>query len=131
MDPPNGETLVQTWSNGNRKRAGTGQLLKLRTELADVFSHGDYEPLEVSGPHRDHVIAFARRRGRDAAIIAVAKSFAAFSQGGRAWPGADAFDGALNVSGYCVQGSGGGKADAAEVRLSALFQHLPAAVLKA
>ena len=35
------------------------------------------QPLEVSGPHRDHVIAFARRRGRDAAIVAVAKSFAA------------------------------------------------------
>ncbi len=131
MDAPDWQSLVQNWSNGQLKLAWTRQLLKLRTELADVFAHGDYEPLEVSGPHRDHVIAFARRRGRDAAIIAVAKSFAAFSQGGRAWPGADAFDGALNVSGYSVQGSGGGKADAAEVRLSALFQHLPAAVLKA
>ena len=52
---------------------------------------------EVSGPHRDHVIAFARRHGRDAAIVAVAKSFAAFSQGGRAWPRAEAFDGALDL----------------------------------
>jgi (1->4)-alpha-D-glucan 1-alpha-D-glucosylmutase len=131
MDAPDWQSLVQNWSNGQLKLAWTRQLLKLRTELADVFAYGDYEPLEISGPHRDHVIAFARRRGRDAAIIAVAKSFAAFSQGGRAWPGADAFDGALNVSGYCVQDIGGGKADAAELRLSALFQHLPAAVLKA
>jgi (1->4)-alpha-D-glucan 1-alpha-D-glucosylmutase len=131
MDPPDWESLVQNWSNGHLKLAWTRQLLKLRTELADVFAYGDYEPLEISGPHRDHVIAFARRRGRDAAIIAVAKSFAAFSQGGRVWPRAEAFDGALNVNGYCVQGSGGGKANAAEMRLSALFQHLPAAILKA
>jgi (1->4)-alpha-D-glucan 1-alpha-D-glucosylmutase len=131
MDAPDWDSLVQNWSNGHLKLAWTRQLLKLRTELADVFTHGDYEPLEVSGPHRDHVIAFARRRGRDAAIVAVAKSFAAFSQGGRVWPRAEAFDGALNVSGYSVQGLGGGKSDAAEVRLSALFGHLPAAVLKA
>jgi (1->4)-alpha-D-glucan 1-alpha-D-glucosylmutase len=131
MDAPDWESLVENWSNGHLKLAWTRQLLKLRTELADVFAYGDYEPLEITGPHRDHVIAFARRRGRDAAIVAVAKSFAAFSQGGRVWPRAEAFDGALNVSGYSVQGLGGGKSDAAEVRLSALFGLLPAAVLKA
>jgi (1->4)-alpha-D-glucan 1-alpha-D-glucosylmutase len=131
MDAPDWESLVQNWSNGHLKLAWTRQLLKLRTELADVFAYGDYEPLEVSGPHHDHVIAFARRRGRDAAITAVAKSFAAFSQGGRLWPRAEAFDGALNVSGYSVQGLGGGEANAAEVRLSALFRHLPAAVVEA
>ena len=43
-------------------------------------TRGDYEPLEVVGPHRDQVIAFARRRGRDAAIIVVTKTFAAMSQ---------------------------------------------------
>jgi (1->4)-alpha-D-glucan 1-alpha-D-glucosylmutase len=131
MDAPDWDSLAQNWSNGHLKLAWTRQLLKLRTELADVFAHGDYEPLEVSGPHRDHVIAFARRRGRDAAIIAVAKSFSAFSQGGRVWPRAEAFDGALNVNGYSVEGIESGKAHAAEVRLSALFRQLPAAVLKA
>jgi (1->4)-alpha-D-glucan 1-alpha-D-glucosylmutase len=131
MDAPDWDSLAQNWSNGHLKLAWTRQLLKLRTELADVFADGDYEPLEVSGPHRDHVIAFARRRGRDAAIIAVAKSFATFSQGGRVWPRAEVFDGALNVSGYSVEGIEDGKADAAEVRLSDLFRQLPAAVLKA
>jgi (1->4)-alpha-D-glucan 1-alpha-D-glucosylmutase len=131
MDAPDWESLVQNWSDGHLKLAWTRRLLKLRTELADVFAYGDYEPLEISGPHRDHVIAFARRRGRDAAIVAVAKSFAAFSQGGRIWPRAEAFDGALGVNGYAVEGLSGGEANAAEVRLSALFRHLPAAVLKA
>ena len=71
-----GGRLAQNWRNGHLKLAWTRHLLKLRTELAEVFTDGDYQPLEVSGPHRDHVIAFARRRGRDAAIVAVARSFA-------------------------------------------------------
>jgi (1->4)-alpha-D-glucan 1-alpha-D-glucosylmutase len=129
MATPDWQGLAQNWSNGHLKLAWTRQLLKLRTELADVFTHGDYQPLDVRGPHRDHVIAFARRRGRDAAVIAVAKSFAAFSQVGRGWPRAEAFDGTLDVSGYSVAGFA--EADATELRLSDLFRHLPAAVLKA
>jgi len=127
VEAPDWHHLVQNWSDGHVKLAWTRRLLKLRTELADVFANGDYEPLQVSGPHRDHVIAFARRRGRDAAIVAVAKSFAAFSQGGRAWPRAEGYDGSLDVGGYAVEGF----ADASKLRLSDLFQHLPAAALKA
>jgi (1->4)-alpha-D-glucan 1-alpha-D-glucosylmutase len=130
IENPNWESLAQHWPDGHIKFAWTRHLLKLRTELADVFAHGDYQPLEISGPHRDHVIAFARRRGRDAAITAVAKSFALMSQGGRVWPRADGYDGALSLKGYSVEGISS-KAGATEVRLSALFQHLPAVVLKA
>jgi (1->4)-alpha-D-glucan 1-alpha-D-glucosylmutase len=130
LETPDWERLAQNWANGHVKLAWTRHLLKLRTELADVFAHGDYEPLAVSGLHRGHVIAFARRRGRDAAIIAVAKSFAAFSQGGRTWPRPEAFDATLNVKGYSVQGIPHTTGEA-ELRLSALFQHLPVAVLKA
>ena len=127
---PDWESLAQNWSNGHLKLAWTRRLLKLRTELADVFAHGDYQPLEITGPHRDHVIAFARRHGRDAVITAVAKSFAPMSQGGRVWPRADAFDGALNLKGYSVEGIVS-EAGAMQVQLSALFRHLPVAVLKA
>jgi (1->4)-alpha-D-glucan 1-alpha-D-glucosylmutase len=129
METPDWHRLVQSWPNGHVKLAWTRHLLKLRTELADVFANGDYEPLQVTGPHRDHVIAFARRRGRDAAIVAVAKSFAAFSQGGRAWPRAESYDASLDVGGYAVEGFA--DADASELRLSDLFRRLPAAVLKA
>ena len=107
------------------KLAWTRHLLKFRTELADVFANGDYEPLKASGPHRDHIIAFARRRGPDAAIVAVAKSFAAFSQGGRAWPRAESYDARIHIGGYAVEGFA--DADASELRLSDLFKHLPAA----
>jgi (1->4)-alpha-D-glucan 1-alpha-D-glucosylmutase len=61
-------------------------------------------------------------------IVAVAKSLAAFAQGGRSWPRAEAFDGALDLKGYSLEGMDKG---AREVRLAELFRHLPVAVLKA
>jgi (1->4)-alpha-D-glucan 1-alpha-D-glucosylmutase len=126
METPDWDNLKQHWPDGHIKLAWTRHLLKLRNELADVFAHGDYHPLEVRGPHHDHVIAFARRRGRDAVVTAVTRSFAAFSQVGRAWPRAEAFDGALRIDGYTIEGVGGN-----EVPLSMLFANLPVAVVKA
>ena len=128
IEKPDWQELGRHWPDGHIKLAWTRHLLKLRTELADVFARGDYEPLEVSGPHRDHIIAFARRRGRDAAITVVAKSFAPMTQSGRNWPGAEAFDATVNLNGYAVNGIGG---EIGAVPLAALFTHLPAAVLKA
>jgi (1->4)-alpha-D-glucan 1-alpha-D-glucosylmutase len=128
LENPDWTDLAQHWQNGHIKLAWTRQLLRQRAELADIFTHGDYQPLEISGPHRDHVIAFARRQGRDAVIVAVTKSFAAFTQGGRAWPRAEAFDGALELNGYSVEGI---DKNAKELRLSELFRNLPVAVLKA
>ncbi len=125
LGTPDWARLVQDWPDGRLKLAWTRQLLKLRAELADVFTDGDYQPLDVSGPHGDHVIAFARRKGADAAIVAVAKSFAPFTEGGRAWPRAEAFEGSLNIRGYAAEGG------ANELRLSALFRQLPVAALKA
>src|ERR1700761_4922533 len=69
MHTPDWEKLLSSWPDGRLKLAWTAHLLKMRNELADVFSDGDYQPLEVSGPHRDHIIAFVRRRGRNAAIV--------------------------------------------------------------
>jgi (1->4)-alpha-D-glucan 1-alpha-D-glucosylmutase len=126
VETPDWESLVPNWRNGHLKLAWTRHLLKLRTELADVFAHGDYAPLQVRGPHRDHVIAFARRRGRDAAIVAVTKSLAPMSQGGRSWPHAEAFEGVLDLKGYSAEGI-----DGAELQLSELFRQLPVAILKA
>ena len=127
---PDWSALAQDWMSGRLKLAWTRHLLKLRAELVDVFTLGDYQPIEVSGPHCDHIIAFARRRGRDAAITVVAKSFAAFSQGGRNWPNADAFQGAIDISGFRVDALDRDR-DSKELSLSALFRDRPAAVLPA
>ena len=98
MEAPDWERLVQNWSDGHLKLAWTRYLLKLRNELADVFTHGDYEPLEVSGTHGDHVIAFARRYGGAAAIISCGETLAPLSQAGRVWPRADDFEGTLDLA---------------------------------
>jgi (1->4)-alpha-D-glucan 1-alpha-D-glucosylmutase len=126
---PDWADLAQHWPDGHIKLAWTRHLLQLRAEQAELFTQGSYEPLQVGGPHRDHVIAFARRHGRQAVISAVARSFAPLSEGGRVWPRAQALEGTLDISGYSVDG--GSQSGAAELPLSTLFQHLPAAVLKA
>ncbi|MBR0931804.1 malto-oligosyltrehalose synthase [Bradyrhizobium jicamae] len=125
LETPDWDALAQTWHDGRLKFAWTRQLLRLRNEMPEIFANGDYAPLEVSGPHRDHVVAFARHRGRDAVIVAVTRSFAPFTNGGRAWPRPDAFDGAIDITGYATEGR------ANRLPLSELFEHLPVAVLRA
>lgn len=125
MEKPDWAQLVQQWPDGRLKLAWTRHLLRLRSELPDMFTQGNYLPLEASGPHRDHVIAFARQWERDAVIVVVAKSFAPFTEAGRVWPDADAFDGAVTIKGYVTD------AGENELRLSTLFRHLPVAVLRA
>src|SRR5438445_653033 len=48
VETPDWESLARDWPNGHLKLAWTRHLLKFRTELADVFTDGDYEPLQVS-----------------------------------------------------------------------------------
>ncbi len=127
VDSPDWVDLVQNWPDGRIKLAWTRRLLKLRTEFAAVFTEGNYEPLAVSGPHRDHIIAFARRRGRDAAITVVPRTFAPLTDGGRVWPRAEAFDATVRIEGYRI--AGGERASALPV--SSLFNHLPIAVVSA
>ena len=129
LEEPDWDRLVREWPSGHLKLAWTRQLLKLRTGLAAAFTDGDYAPLEVTGQHRDHFIAFARRQGREAAIVVVPRWFADFTDQGRNWPGPEIYDAALNVSGYAVEGFA--DADATQLRLSDLLAHLPVAVLKA
>ncbi len=129
-DHPDWGRLVQAWPDGHLKLAWTRHLLRLRTAMADVFTQGDYQPLPVSGPHRDHVIAFARRHGGQAAIVAVARALAPLSEGGRVWPRAEAIDASLDLRGYLVEGFAQ-PADGAGLPLAALFRHFPVAVLKA
>jgi (1->4)-alpha-D-glucan 1-alpha-D-glucosylmutase len=78
--------LAANWTDGRIKLALTHRLLTLRNQLPAVFRDGIYEPVEVSGPHREHVVAFRRSRGRDHVVIAVARHFAGLTDNGRRWP---------------------------------------------
>jgi (1->4)-alpha-D-glucan 1-alpha-D-glucosylmutase len=124
LGTPDWTALAQGWSDGRLKLAWTAYLLKLRTELAGVFTDGDYQPLDVTGPHRDHVIAFARRKDGDAAIVVAARHFASVTEGGRSWPKAGTFEGTVELTGSGIETN-------AELTLSALLKQLPVAVMKA
>ena len=66
-----------------------------------------------------------RNRGIEAAVIvAVGRSFAPFTQGGRSWPRPEAFEGEIDVTGYALPGGD------SKVQLATLFAKLPVAVLK-
>jgi (1->4)-alpha-D-glucan 1-alpha-D-glucosylmutase len=127
LQQPDWSRLGPSWEDGHIKLAWTRELLKRRTELAEVFTHGDYAPLKVIGPHAEHVLAFARRHHRDAAIVAVGRSMGALTQGGRAWPAADAFDATIVAPGYTIEG----ETKKGEIRVGGLFRDLPVAIVKA
>jgi (1->4)-alpha-D-glucan 1-alpha-D-glucosylmutase len=133
LSPPDWSALTREWQNGHIKFAWTRQLLEIRRQYADVFTRGDYRPLEVTGPQRDRVIAFARTDGRDAVIVAAGRTFAAVTDGGRQWPAQTAYDGALVVDGYDIEGYDieGYRPSSGGIPLANLFRHVPAAVLGA
>ena len=128
LEVPDWASLVENWRSGALKFAWTRHLLKLRGKYADIFTLGDYQPLEVSGPHRDHVVAFARRRGREAVVAIIIRSFVSFTEAGRFWPRADSFDSTVSLQGLSLQGEHAG---AREIHLPSLFEYLPVAVLSA
>jgi malto-oligosyltrehalose synthase/4-alpha-glucanotransferase len=47
-------------------------LFQLRKKHPILFSEGVYEPLQVEGIYKDHIIAFARKYGQDTFIVAAA-----------------------------------------------------------
>lgn len=130
LKKPDWPKLAQSWRTGHIKLAWTRQILKIRSEMADVFTHGDYEPLEVIGPHRDHVIAFARRYHREAAIVFVGRSFVPFTNGGRAWPTAKMFDATVLARGFTIEGQSK-NSNMTALRVADSFKDLPVAVVKA
>jgi (1->4)-alpha-D-glucan 1-alpha-D-glucosylmutase len=126
LETPDWRSLINTWPDGQLKLAWTRHLLKLRAEFAEVFARGEYQPLEVRGAHADHVIAFARRHSRAAAIVIVGRLFAPFTQAGREWPVLERFDATVDVSGYAAPGIAGN-----ELPLAQAFRDFPAAVIGA
>lgn len=126
LEAPDWGSLIKSWPDGRLKLAWTRHLLKLRNGLADVFAQGDYQPLEVRGAHADHVIAFARRHGRAAAIVVVGRHFAPFTQGGREWPAPESLDATIDITGYTVPGLAGN-----DLPLAQAFRDCPASLIEA
>jgi (1->4)-alpha-D-glucan 1-alpha-D-glucosylmutase len=128
---PDARALAESWRDGRIKLALTRRLLAWRRSLADLFAQGDYRPLAVEGPHRDHVIAFARTTRNDAAILVAGRHFAPLTDGGRHWPRADAWQGHVVLDGFLVVDPSDRDREPGRLALSQAFGNLPVAALRA
>jgi (1->4)-alpha-D-glucan 1-alpha-D-glucosylmutase len=63
--------LLEHTSDGRIKLYVTWRALELRRRNVGLFSHGEYLALKVTGSRAANVCAFARRRGREVALVAV------------------------------------------------------------
>jgi len=78
--------LAHAWPTGQIKFELTRRLLRLRREWPELFQRGNYQALEVAGPHAGHVIAFSRQWKSWQAVVAVGRHFGPVTNGGRDWP---------------------------------------------
>ena len=58
------------------KLFATTMLLRARHQERDIFTNGDYNPIDVQGSQRNHVFAFVRSAGGRQAIVAVPRLIA-------------------------------------------------------
>jgi (1->4)-alpha-D-glucan 1-alpha-D-glucosylmutase len=133
---PDWKALSGNWEDGRIKFALTRQLLAIRNRFDAVFTHGDYRPLEVTGPQADEVVAFARSRGEDAIIVIVSRLFGRATDNGRNWPQQSAWpqvsikmNGFSSLRSLVGAPSYGGQAEL--LQISQLLGPLPVAILHA
>jgi (1->4)-alpha-D-glucan 1-alpha-D-glucosylmutase len=124
--------LAKQWPDGRIKLALIRGLLRLRQELPGLFRDGTYQPVEVTGPDRDHVLAFMRSHRRDRILVVVGRHFGRMMDAGSRWP--CGWQAALQVERKVWLGlrdaleSFGAVAEALEV--AHLFRVLPVAILR-
>jgi (1->4)-alpha-D-glucan 1-alpha-D-glucosylmutase len=78
--------LVRRFEDGHLKLALTHRLLQLRNTHPALFRDGRYEPIEVTGSGRDHVIAFMRLHRGERLLVVAGRHFAALTNQGEHWP---------------------------------------------
>jgi (1->4)-alpha-D-glucan 1-alpha-D-glucosylmutase len=83
LDGADPAELAASWRDGRIKLWVTRAALRFRADDPELFARGSYVPLEASGPRRDHVVAFARRHGRDWSVTVVPRLVAAMTARGR------------------------------------------------
>ncbi|MGQ9370586.1 malto-oligosyltrehalose synthase [Azospirillum sp. ST 5-10] len=76
--------MLERWRDGAVKLAVIATVLRDRRRQADLYAEGTYEPLPAEGEQAERICAFARRRDRQAVVVAVAR-FPARGEGGPGW----------------------------------------------
>jgi (1->4)-alpha-D-glucan 1-alpha-D-glucosylmutase len=80
------QELLESAHDSRVKLYVTYRTLNFRRDHADLFSKGDYIPLEVAGEKREHVCAFARGFGQEEIIVAVPRLIVGLTGGGGQLP---------------------------------------------
>lgn len=63
------DDLLSSREDGRIKLFLTYKALQARTQNLAVFQKGDYQPLEVSGKFKEHIVAFARSNGNKTIVV--------------------------------------------------------------
>lgn len=69
--PPDIPELLSNWRDGRVKQALIAQVLALRKADPEMFRSGRYTPLEVTGTHAEHVVAFCREHQGKRLLVVV------------------------------------------------------------
>src|SRR5437870_2900054 len=131
---PDWRALASTWPDGRVKLALMRGLLALRQEFADLFTHGSYRPLDVIGPHRREIIAFARLGERNAIVVVSGRLFGRATQEGRRWPPSQAWNASVLAEGFSAMRNllaAGKPLPGPRLPVADLFDVLPIALLQA
>ncbi|MCG8400525.1 MAG: malto-oligosyltrehalose synthase [Firmicutes bacterium] len=73
--------LLESWRDGRVKMFLTYRSLQFRKAHPDLFTRGEYIPVQAAGPGAEHVCAFARRAGQSWVLVAVPRLLALFLAG--------------------------------------------------
>ncbi len=98
--------LVDRATDGNVKLFVHQQALPLRREFPELFTSGQYLPLEVTGSQAEHVCAFARIHEQSQAIVIVPRLIAGLVPGGQAPLGESVWMNAAALLPAALQGDG-------------------------
>jgi (1->4)-alpha-D-glucan 1-alpha-D-glucosylmutase len=122
------------------KLFATTTLLRIRRDARDIFTGGDYNPMDVQGSFHDHVFAFSRAVGPRRISVVVPRLLATLTSqlddvptGERVWqdtqlsPPPDGWRGGLHdaITDRCVPRH----PDTGAVRVADIFDRFPVAVL--
>ncbi len=69
------ERLVQHPEDGRIKLYVTTRALRFRKAHRGLFEEGEYLPLRATGGRENHVVAFARKRGEEEALVVASRFF--------------------------------------------------------
>jgi len=83
---PQWDELAGRWPDGHIKLALTQKLLHLRQTHPALFEQGGYEPVGVSGPDSDRIVAFTRTHRTGRLLVVAARHFAPQTGDGEHWP---------------------------------------------